>query len=75
MADLPLSRRKLRTPEAASYCGLSARTLEKYRVSGGGPPYYKLSAHAVVYDLADLDAWLAARRCTSTSDARGHLSN
>jgi hypothetical protein len=43
-------------------------TLEKYRLRGGGPPYFKLSAHLVVYDVTDLDAWLASRRRSSTSD-------
>jgi predicted DNA-binding transcriptional regulator AlpA len=67
MADVSLSVRKLRTPEAASYVGLSPRTLEKLRISGDGPLSYKLGARAVRYDPLDLDAWLARRRRTSTS--------
>ena len=51
MADLSQSAKKLRTPEAASYLGLSPRTLEKLRVSGRGPSYYKLGTHAVRYSL------------------------
>lgn len=53
--------------EAAEHLGLSKRTLQKWRVTGGGPPYSKLGT-AVRYDLADLDAYLAARRRESTSD-------
>jgi hypothetical protein len=30
-------KRVLRTPEAAEYVGLSASTLEKFRLSGEGP--------------------------------------
>ena len=53
--------------EAAAYVGLSASTLNKLRVFGGGPIFIKLG-HRVVYDRADLDAWMNARRRRSTSD-------
>jgi hypothetical protein len=42
--------------------------LAKLRVSGGGPTYYKVGGKIVVYDRADLDEWLSARRRTSTSE-------
>jgi len=45
--------------------GLSKSQMNKLRCLGGGPPFYKLGA-AVFYDPADLDAWLAERRRTST---------
>ena len=60
-------RRLLSTHEAASYCGASASTFEKLRLSGGGPVFLKISRR-VVYDPADLDIWLMARRRRSTSD-------
>lgn len=63
----PILRRMLRTPEAAAYCGSSASTFEKLRLSGGGPGYLKLGRR-VVYDPTDLDRWLAANRRVSTSD-------
>lgn len=59
---------KLRTKDAALRVGLSASTLEKLRVYGGGPRYAKLG-RVVVYDAADLDAWVAQNIRTSTSDA------
>ena len=59
--------RLLNTHEAATYCGSSASTFEKLRLTGGGPVYSKIGRR-VVYRLADLDAWLDARRRTSTSD-------
>lgn len=59
--------RMLRTPEAAAYCGSSASTFEKLRLTGGGPRYVKLGRR-VVYDPADLDAWLASKRRQSTSE-------
>jgi predicted DNA-binding transcriptional regulator AlpA len=61
-------QQKLSPPEAAQYLGLSASTLSKRRVFGGGPQYLKLGRR-VVYDTRDLDAWLDAHRRTSTSDA------
>lgn len=57
----------LRTHEAATYTGLAKSTLEKLRVRGGGCPYIRVG-RVVIYDPADLDAWLAAHRRTSTSD-------
>lgn len=68
MADaLHAQSRMLRTPEAADYCGSSASTFEKLRLTGGGPPYLKVGRR-VVYDVRDLDAWLASKKRRSTSD-------
>jgi hypothetical protein len=61
-------RRWVRTPAAAAHAGASTSTFEKYRIHGGGPPYCKLGPKLVVYDLDILDAWLEARRRSSTSD-------
>ena len=61
-------KRVLRTPEAAAYVGLSASTLEKFRLSGEGPPYHKSGPKIVVYCPEELDRWLHAGRRTSTSD-------
>lgn len=60
---------KFNQKQAAEFLGIPERSVESYRLRGGGPPYYKIGAR-VVYDEADLAAWLAARRCTSTSDRR-----
>jgi predicted DNA-binding transcriptional regulator AlpA len=62
------AQRVLRTPQAADYVGLSASTLEKFRVTGNGPPYQKAGPKIVVYRLEDLDAWPSANRRRSTSD-------
>lgn len=59
---------KLRAPEAAAYVGLSASTLAKMRLRGDGPMYSKAGPRIVIYDKADLDAWLNQRRRSSTSD-------
>ncbi len=57
----------LRTVEAAEYCGSSASTFEKLRLTGGGPVYSKIGRR-VVYHIEDLDRWLAAHRRNSTSE-------
>ncbi len=60
-------RKYLSRKEAAEYLGvISAPTLAKYAVNGGGPRFYKLSSK-VGYTIEDLDAWAQAR--TSTSDS------
>lgn len=62
-------RRYLRTPAAALRCGLSARTLEKLRFTGAGPPFSRPpGCRFVVYDVADLDQWMRSGRRRSTSD-------
>jgi excisionase family DNA binding protein len=56
----------LTTGEAAAYLGLSVSYLNKLRVTGNGPAYFKLS-RAVRYRLEDLDDWASDRRFRSTS--------
>lgn len=60
-------QRRLRTPAAAAHVGLSPSTLEKYRLTGGGPRYAKLGK-ICTYATDDLDAWVAERTRTSTSE-------
>lgn len=59
---------KLRAPAAAEYLGLSASTLAKMRLRGDGPIYMKAGRRVVLYDAADLDAWLETRKRRSTSE-------
>lgn len=53
--------------EAAGYLGLSARTLENWRLKGGGPAFVRMSQRCVRYRLEALNQWLSAREVTSTS--------
>jgi excisionase family DNA binding protein len=55
--------------KAAVQLGLSKRTLERWRVSGDGPPFAKLGKR-VLYRQSDLDDWIASRLCRSTSERR-----
>jgi predicted DNA-binding transcriptional regulator AlpA len=61
-------RAKMRTPEAAAYCGSTESTFNKLRLTGGGPIYITIG-RTVVYDPDDLDAWLDSNRRKSTSVA------
>ena len=62
------SSAKLRAPAASAYLGLSVSTLAKMRLRGDGPPYCKCGPRIVIYDITDVENWLATRRRTSTSD-------
>lgn len=55
--------------EAAEYLRLSGRTLEYYRIHGGGPPYRK-HGNRVVYHRSDLDAWSQGRKYHSTGGGK-----
>ena len=61
----------LDTAGAAQYLGLSTPTLERFRLTGNGPQYAKLTPGnrgPVRYRRADLDSWLASKLIRSTSE-------
>ncbi len=41
--------------------GVAARTLQRWRATGDGPPYTRIGPRRVVYPEAAAEAWLAAR--------------
>ena len=55
------------TRQAAAHLGVSTKQMEKWRITGGGPPYSKM-ARAVRYRRSDLDAFMAERRVSSTRE-------
>jgi hypothetical protein len=61
-------RKKLDTADAANYLSLGKSTLEKFRIIGGGPAFIKIGKR-VVYDPADLDAWVSTHKRTSISES------
>ena len=67
MLSNPITNRRLRTADAAAYCGSSKSTFEKYRLTGEGPAYSKIG-RVVVYDKADLEIWLNSKKHNSTSE-------
>lgn len=63
--------RLLTTREAAEALGLSARTLEGFRVTGAGPRFVKLGGGPkapVRYPEPDLAAWIDAHLRDSTAE-------
>lgn len=61
-------RKMMRRSEAADYLGVSNSFLAKLAVYGGGPVMVK-AGRTVLYDPDDLDAWIAVRKVSSTSEA------
>lgn len=64
-----LDRKRLSESEAAEYIGMSISWLSKSRLPGreDAPPWLKIGRR-VVYDSAELDAWLAAHRMSTPHD-------
>jgi hypothetical protein len=56
----------LTTEQAAELLGAQPYTLERWRVQGFGPPYYKIGS-LVRYQYGDLMSWVASRRVSSTT--------
>lgn len=57
--------------EAAHILGLSPRTLEHFRISGGGPRYVAIGRRCVRYRRSDLIVWIDSR-CRRHTSERGH---
>lgn len=62
------SKPNLFVSEASAYTGMSVSWLNKARLRGDGPPFFKVG-RSVLYNREDLDAWLVSKRVRSTSDA------
>ena len=63
------SNRYFRTQDAAKYCALAPKTLEKLRYSGGGPLFIRPAGRRfVVYEQVALDQWLQDGRRMTTQD-------
>jgi hypothetical protein len=62
--------RKVRVREAAHYLSVSKSFLDKKRLTGGGPPYFQLSPRGpVVYDVRELENWIAGKKKRHTSES------
>ena len=54
--------------DAADYLNVSMRTLQGWRLKGGGPPYVKAGTKSIRYRRRDLAAWADAHIRANTSD-------
>jgi len=59
--------RYLNTNNAAELLGASRPTLARWRIDGYGPPFKKIGRR-VIYDVAELESWLALKSFQSTSE-------
>ena len=55
--------------EAAKFLSFAPRTLQNWRIRGGGPKFIRHRARTVRYRRKDLVAWLEERLVSSTSEA------
>ncbi len=53
--------------QAATAIAISKKTLQLYRRKGCGPSYSKVGKR-VLYEPSQLEAWIASKRCNSTSE-------
>lgn len=58
----------LTTRQAAEYLNYEVRTLESWRLRGGGPVFVRASARSIRYRKQDLDTWIEERLRKSSSD-------
>jgi len=54
--------------EAADYIGHSVRSLQNWRVRGGGPKFVKISSRSIRYRFSDLNEWIESKLVSSTSE-------
>lgn len=50
----------LKNDKAAEVLGLAPATLNQWRLQSKGPKYYKFGRR-ILYDLADIEAWIESR--------------
>lgn len=66
-ADAQQAERLVDEVAAAEILQISRRTLQAWRVKGGGPRYVRVG-RAVRYSVTDLNSWIEARKASSTSE-------
>lgn len=60
----PIPDRYVSTAEAAAILGFAPKTLRKWRSQRTGPPFSRLNGRTIAYRVADLSAFMEARRET-----------
>ncbi|MBC7282636.1 helix-turn-helix domain-containing protein [Hoeflea sp.] len=55
--------------QVAKFLNLSTRTMQAWRIKGGGPRFLKLG-RAIRYRTADLHEWLETRAVAHTSEEK-----
>jgi len=65
-----MSEPLLTTTQAANQLAVSPRTMEDWRLRGGGPPFVKLGSRCVRYRMEDLEQFIADASCNNTGEAQ-----
>ncbi|MFG0251291.1 MAG: helix-turn-helix transcriptional regulator [Phycisphaerales bacterium JB038] len=64
----PILGEPLLAPAAlATELGVTTKTLERWRMTGDGPPFLRISRKVIRYRKADVEAFLAGRVAASTA--------
>jgi hypothetical protein len=58
--------------QAAAFLGVSPRAMQKWRVTGRGPQFLRLSSRCIRYNHADLVRWIEERVCRATAEYGKH---
>ena len=53
--------------QAAQFLGVSPRALQKWRVTGQGPQFLRLSARCIRYSQSELIRWTESHACHATA--------
>ncbi|GHF32178.1 hypothetical protein GCM10017044_28900 [Kordiimonas sediminis] len=61
--------------QAAAYLNQSIRTLQGWRLRGGGPRFVKISGRSVRYRIEDINTWIEGRIVANTSEIVGEPAN
>lgn len=54
--------------EVSRHTGFAVRTLQGWRIRGGGPPFVRISPRCIRYRPEDVNAWIQSHLRESTSD-------
>ena len=58
------SQEFLTEKQAADYLYISVRTLQNWRLRGGGPIFKRLGARCVRYQITDIEKWI--KKCNAS---------
>lgn len=71
-AAVPILGEPLLTPRMlADELGVTTKSLERWRATGEGPPFLRVSRKIIRYRKTDVEGFLAARVATSTTSKTG----
>jgi predicted DNA-binding transcriptional regulator AlpA len=68
IATQPQGTQMLNEMDAAKLLCLSHRTLQKWRVQGGGPRFKRYSGRCIRYQMSNIQDWLASKTYANTSE-------